>query len=318
MDKDELQLDKDELQEKLERKIKTLNKTVWENKCSKSVLDKWTQNFSADEAVSSLYLLSQFMYFANTEIRYLLRSLFRDKYKYPIVQEVREGNGDTTDVELIERMYNEELRKTRFLGMGDSSESGALLLYYFRQENRLGKHFFINKNQLFTKNKDSGEIEFSEPHVTRYVFIDDFVGSGVQAASYSKSIIKQIKNISDKVEISYLPIFGTKEGLNAVRAVFDKVESIYEVDETYKCFSENSRYKPTDEYSHIINWPEVKSMCEHYGAGLVGSVDSLGFSSCQLLLGFSHNTPDNTLPIFWYDDPKKGPSWSPIFKRYPK
>jgi len=310
-------LDKYDLQEKLERKIKTLNKIVWKNKCSKTALDKWTQNFSADEAVSSLYLLSQFMYFADTEIRYLLRSLFRDKYKYPIVQEFRESNNDTTDVKFIERMFNQELCKTRFIGMGDSAESGDFLLYFFRQENRLPKYLFINKEQLFTKNKDSGEIELSDPDVKRYVFIDDFVGSGVQAVTYSKRIIKQIKNVSNKVEISYLPIFGTKDGLKAVRGIFDIVESIYEVDESYKCFSENSRYKPTDEYSHIINWTEVKSMCEHYGSRLVGSTDCLGFSSCQLLLGFSHNTPDNTLPIFWYDDPK-GPSWSPVFKRYPK
>ena len=44
--------------------------------------------------------------------------------------------------------------------------------------------------------------------------------------------------------------------------------------------------------------------------------NSLGFKDCQLLLGFNHNTPDNTLPIFWYDE--KNYNWYPIFKRYKK
>ena len=31
--------------------------------------------------------------------------------------------------------------------------------------------------------------------------------------------------------------------------------------------------------------------------------DALGFEDSQLLIGFHHNTPDNTLPIIWFDEP---------------
>ena len=43
---------------------------------------------------------------------------------------------------------------------------------------------------------------------------------------------------------------------------------------------------------------------------------ALGFGNCQLLLSLYHNTPNNTLPIIWFDEDNQ--LWSPIFKRYNK
>ena len=44
--------------------------------------------------------------------------------------------------------------------------------------------------------------------------------------------------------------------------------------------------------------------------------NKLGFRNGQLLLSLHHNTPNNTLPIIWYDE--DGIEWTPIFKRYNK
>ena len=317
-------LDSNELIERLERKIKTLSGTVWENRCEKDFLEKWLSNFkrqgdsSGTDVLHSLYLLSQFMYFASNEIRYLLQSLFRDKYKYPIVESIRKANGDTTDFNFIRRQFQEELKRTCFLGVGNPSESGCHLLYFFRQENSLPKELFIHGHQVFSRTPE-GEIKFRNTNVKRYVFIDDFVGSGDQASSYSKDLVLQIKELNSNIQVEYLPLFATTEGINHVRreVSFDRVDSIYELDESYKCFSADSRYQPTDEYSSLIDWCEVQKMCERYGESLVGKNDCLGYGDSQLLLGFNYNTPDNSLPIFWFDYPIS-PKWNPIFRRYPK
>ena len=42
-----------------------------------------------------------------------------------------------------------------------------------------------------------------------------------------------------------------------------------------------------------------------------------GWDNNQLLLGFQHNTPDNTLPIMWAEGDANCP-WTPAFKRYAK
>ena len=52
------------------------------------------------------------------------------------------------------------------------------------------------------------------------------------------------------------------------------------------------------------------NMCVKYGEQWG---DPLGYNDCQMLLGFHHNTPNNTLPIFWREK-----NWTPIFKRYAK
>ena len=53
-----------------------------------------------------------------------------------------------------------------------------------------------------------------------------------------------------------------------------------------------------------------------YGSRLMGMENQAhwhGYKDSQLLLGFTHNTPDNTLPIIWKEE-----NWIPIFKRYSK
>jgi hypothetical protein len=60
----------------------------------------------------------------------------------------------------------------------------------------------------------------------------------------------------------------------------------------------------------------VEAMCRKYGSQL-DCTAPLGFSDCQLLIGFHHNTPNSTLPIIWFDEPG-GPPWTPIFRRYSK
>lgn len=39
-----------------------------------------------------------------------------------------------------------------------------------------------------------------------------------------------------------------------------------------------------------------KKIIEHYGSPLYSN--PFGHSDCELLIGFSHNTPNNTLPVF--------------------
>lgn len=56
-------------------------------------------------------------------------------------------------------------------------------------------------------------------------------------------------------------------------------------------------------------------MCQTYGARLWPAFP-LGYRDGQLMIGFHHNTPDNTLPVLWFDRPN--PPWTPMFRRYHK
>lgn len=307
--------------DELQRKVKILNERVWEGRASWPAVERWLSNFRGEvfspdqERVYALHLLSQMMYFGDRELRALLQSVYRDAYRYPIMESLRRRNGDTTDSALLNGLFRAELVKTRFLGIGNPSESGTHLLYHFRQENDLPKGLFINAHQIFSNTVD-GIREIRDLSISRYVFLDDLSGSGQQARQYSRDILGELKRLRRDVTAAYYVLFATATALSDIRAntLFDDVNCVYELDESFRCFGSETRYfnKPKDG----LEQSSVERMCREYGAKLVPS-HPLGYRDSQLLLAFHHNTPDNTLPVIWFDD-EQGPPWHPIFRRYQK
>ena len=323
-------------QENLKAKIKILNETLWDNRALNPSIEKWLSNFSTDkEKLHALYLLSKFMYFGAVPMRNLLKSLYRDLFRYPLIESIRRNNENTLDSDLIENKFKEEERNTKFLGVGNPSESGAHLLYFFRQENKLSKKMFVYTDEVLHRSCDRISLRF--PEVKHYVFIDDFCGSGSQVTDEEnniKSCVGEIKKLSADVKVFYLMLFATSKGVENVKksGLFDRVEAVIELDDTYKCFDANSRIFPQREGA-IFDKEFTREFCYRHGRPLFYSINqkegctgneleqksdsaALGWGDCQLLLGFFHNTPDNTLPIIWYDE--EDIDWFPIFKRYNK
>ena len=318
-------VDKELLREQLETKIKLLNDTTWEWRATKRVVHDWLNQFQEgmdlnnDEQVHALFLLSNFLYFGQPEIRALLRSLYRDLIRSPVLQQIRRENGDTLDINRICSDFETRLSRIRFLSLGNPSESSTHLLYYFRQENSLPRGLFINSFEIFTQTVSPGGIGVSlrTAEVDRYVFVDDLCGSGAQAKQYARDIVQQIRALSSKASMEYYVLFGTKEGLEAVKALgaFDTVEAVMELDVSFKVLDTESRLFQGDDV--VLDRARVRATCLKYGRKL-NPKHPLGYKCGQLLLGFNHNTPDNTLPIFWGGEEWEDGPWKSIFKRYDK
>ena len=170
--------------EDIYKRIEVLNFTLWENRAFKTHIEAWLRNFKNETDQSyALYMLSRMMYFSADNIRNLLRTLYRDKIRYPLIRDIRKRNGNTLDPEVLEPEFFEELKNTRFLGVGNPSESGVHLLYYFRQENNIPKDLFVNTDDLviYEQNEDGevhAKLRDKFKNVKRFVFIDDLCGSG--------------------------------------------------------------------------------------------------------------------------------------------
>tara|TARA_B110001469_G_C9644185_1_gene324901 strand:+ start:1867 stop:2724 length:858 start_codon:yes stop_codon:yes gene_type:complete len=284
------------------------------------MIDSWLDNFRTEpERIQALYLLSKFVYFGDRQIRQLLRAMYREKFKIPLIAKIRKDLSGITDLTRINMLFQKELSKTRFIGMGAPSESGGHLLYHFRQENQLSKDWFINASDILSpaiKTK-SGRLSFKDPSIERYIFIDDFCGSGDQALDYSVNTVEEMKSSNSKVEVYYLVLVGQESGLNRIRSEskFTKVEAIYELDNSFKCFHSESRVFRNPPAGITLKDSQDTSL--QYGKHIVNIEHALGYKNSQLLMGFQHNTPDNTLPIIWHQGDERFP-WTPIFKRYPK
>ena len=311
-----------QLESELFVKIERLSRKVWaDSQINKTLINQWLDNFVGDacpkeqERLQMLFLLSNFLYFGSRQIRELVRAVFRDLYRYPIVEQIRKRNSDTRDLMFIQNEFNKELEATRFLGMGNPSESGCHLLYYFRQMNVLPRELFIHGHQIFTNSRTNGKAALANQSVKRFIFIDDFCGSGQQAIDYSKLMIEEAKTINSNLRFGYFALFGCSHGIEKVRkeTAFDDVSSLVEFDETFKCFGSTSRFFHNAPAG--IDKKTTEKICRKY-AKQMQNVNPLGFDDCQLLLSFHHNTPDNTLPVFWWDEPSF--AWSPIFRRFPK
>ncbi len=309
-----------ELTDSLHDKIKRLSDSAWGGCVSRPDIENWVKQFAQsvnvedDEQLHALFLLSNFTYFGQAEIRELLRSLYRDLYKSPIVHAIRRANANTRDKDFIEDEFRRVLRNTRFLGIGNPSESGSHLLYYFRQENQLPKTLFINSHRIFER--DGERMKVRSPEISHYIFIDDLCGSGTQASQYSQDILEPLKDSAPEAKVFYLVLFATTAGLNSVRALnrFDQVSAVFELDSSFRSLDPTSRiFKPEDK--PFIR-EKVRATCEKYGTQLWPE-HPLGYKDGQLLMGFNHNTPDNTLPIFWKDQDAALP-WTSIFRRYDK
>jgi hypothetical protein len=313
------------LWEALATRLVTLDELVWEGVANGPAVENWLKNFDGTtgatpdvERLHALYLLSQFMYFGAGEIRVLLKALYRDLFLLPLAQKVRMQT--TGEAEFVKQM-SEEKDATRFLGVGNPSESGVHLLYYFRQENGLSKSAFLDSAQIYKIADDNAgrkRIPRYE-NVKRYVFLDDMCGSGETAVRYSQDLLPELTAERPDTELFYLSLFASKEGLDRIRreTMFgEQCGAVYELDESYKWSDCNSRY--------LSNLPEgldsklLISLAVVYGAAIMPG-HPLGYLGGQLLLGFFHNTPDNTLPVIWCDAANGSRiPWYPIFRRYPK
>lgn len=163
----------------------------------------------------------------------------------------------------------------------------------------------------------SGPLQLRYPKISRYIFLDDFCGSGKQGSEYSKDLVEDIKRLNPNSFVAYYVLFATTDGIEKVKTQtkFDAAQAIFELDPSFKCFSSDSRF-------FRLSPPEIDQgfcmgMSRTYGEKLVAPIHALGYEDAQLLIGFHHNTPDNTLPIIWCDEPG-GIAWKPIFRRYPK
>ena len=298
-------------------KLKIFSETVWDHRISKNKIDDWLSNFKEKERESLLFLLTQFIYFSKLQIDNMLVSIYRDFYKYVIVENYRLNNNDTTDISSINNHFNNSKSKSRFIPIGNPFESSSSLLGEFRKTNSIKKDLFIERSELL--NLTLGDIE-------HFVFIDDICGSGHQAYNENKKYVSHIKNRFPHSKIHYYSLVGLEEGLEYLNKNrdYDYLESVLRLDKTYKCFSSESRIFKNNEDS--INQDDLKEICEYYGIQLYESIllrqrydvsqanhHKLGYNDSQLLIGFYHNTPDNTLPIIWYNEDMI--TWNPIFPR---
>ncbi len=312
--------------EALIAKLKQLSELAWDDECEWPVVEKWLRQFDGkselsedEERCEMLYLLTNFIFFGMREVRGLLKSLYRDIVQYRLIESIRRENGYTADISLIKEKLRRELDCTRFIPIGNPSESSNHLLYYFRQENGLPKKVFSNAIEILDYTQDT--IRLRDPEILRYVLIDDFAGSGSQAIKFARDVIQPIKAAAPEANFSYYMLIATTSAMERLRGLafcsadarlFEDVACVFELGDEFKAFSETSLFYPNQQNKR----ESARKVADVYGYQLRPK-SPLGYKNGELILGFAHNVPNNTLPIFSWEG-QQNRSWMSPFTRYPK
>ena len=288
-------------------------------------MEQWLANFQGCtvdrelEQSHALYLLSRFMYFGHNELRQMLRAMFLESFRNPLSVSVRSNLLNRDDFDAIHRGFLRELRATRFLGIGNPAESGTHLLYDFRLANNLPVKSFVNLHELFSGPLGDADTTWVFRDVTRIVFVDDFCGTGGQAIDFGRKVVALLRHVARRTEIAlevwYLTLLATESGLARIRqqGIYDHIASVSELDRSYRTFGEDSQIY--ENAPGELSLQDGRQIAAHYGRRL-NRQHPLGYKRSQLLLGFRHNIPNNTLPIFSYH--RVRPPWRPLFPRTAK
>ena len=153
------------------------------------------------------------------------------------------------------------------------------------------------------------------------VFIDDMIGTGHQASKYVNKL-KDGGKIGHQ-KLYYYAIIGLEDGINEI-----KKSGLFEIVLTKKVI-----YKTAFDTGYIFNSEEsgeAKEMASTIGEQLTKGLDKigpLGYENSGALVFFGHNSPNNSLPIFWASGKCKileslgedtEVNWTPLFPRKEK
>lgn len=293
------------------REIVERNRFVWEDQLTLDILHKWLGNFSGEagtldqEQKVALNLMNNFMLYSEKEIKYLCKAAFSIIKRDKIRQKVTQG------IELLpDNIVQEIIDNYRFSYIGEAGESGAHLLYQFRQENKLLNEHCKEPSKFLLEPCNDALLPDAN-----LIFIDDFLGTGRTACKFWDSTMVKIKAKYPRIKMNFLALVTTTRAIQEIRAYTGlDVLSPQVLDCQYKVFSQDSIIFPDN-----AERENAKKICELYGCKLVKRAHALGYENSQALLGFHHNIPDNTLPIIWSEKiQSNGKKWSPLFKRYSK
>jgi hypothetical protein len=278
-------------------------RTIWQRLGPEELLS-WLHNFDGEEEWRlALTLADGMLYYSEPQIRQLWRKILLNKVKLHMIDTLYTGQPVPRD----QTWFGQYLMdRAVFVGYGRAGKSGPAMAYGFKHGHGIAGLRYMELFELLNT-RDALE---SKDWV---FFLDDFVGSGHQAVQtwLRRAGLRspaELRNQYPNVHFGYLVLLSTTAGRNEVETSTQmKVFFGEELDDRFKCFSDNSIIyaDPAD---------RVRARNVMYSKGLLlWPACPLGYDGMELAVAFSHNTPDDSLPVIWKR--MSDGSWNPLFER---
>ena len=301
----------------------------------------WLNQFETNEERKKAYefVRDKLIFISEKEMAHLVTISYPDVIKPILIQQVA-NKINLPEYDITKIVNNKEFdvlrRKSLFLGLSDGAHTDI-----FRRSNPGISHEQIYqtyeisreraKDMLETLEEDLNEEPSKEDNRFRIAFLlDDFSGSGISylrrdsntSSGYKGKIEKIITGIKDvenpmhllfnstDVHICIVLYLATTQARKHLETLISEIfgseepmctiQIVHELKDSVKLNTEKE-----NEFINLLKKyydPSIET--KHYKKGQHNK-PFLGFDECSIPLILNHNSPNNSLPILWFEDYRK-------------
>ena len=303
-------------------------------------LSLWLNQFDVDDRGKAYeFVRSKIIFFSWNELNHIIKMAFHDSIKPHIIQQIS-NELKLKDYKIKQilgtKAYKILKRQSLFLGLSDGAR-----IDFFRRTSELS-HEQVYSTYMIAEIKSIDLLEklstelnelgskINEPKFRIIFLIDDFTASGIsyfrkEGTRFEGKIYKflmeiiddtsEISKLIDKSDLKIYIVFylATKKAITQIRGMVQQNPQLegllVEVIIVHE-ISDSTMLNKQDLGSFldiIKKYYDQGIETESYKKGKYKN-PYLGFDECGLPLILSHNTPNNSLPILWFnsDDHKYG------------
>ncbi len=304
----------------------------------------WLNQFESAEEKETAYefIRNELVFISANEMAHLVTVSYPDIIRPILIQNVANKIG-LPEYKVTKIVNSQEFtilrRQSLFLGLSDGAHTDI-----FRRSNPEISHEQVYQTYEISKGRATNMLNKLEkglkgiygteplPEEKRFriaFLLDDFSGSGISylrwdsdTSKYDGKIAKFYESIQDKKNPMHL-LFDLSDlhiyvilylaTVQAQQHIQTLIRQMFSSDET-KCtiqvvheLKDSIKLNPYD-YKDFINllekYYDLGIETEHYLKGQ-HSKPYLGFDECALPLILSHNCPNNSVPLLWFEDDRK-------------
>lgn len=275
-------------------------------------LNVWLANFDYEGQKYALALLNHVIYYSEIDLKRLCQyALTNIVFKFQLL-DFDKSNGFQGKNELLSSELKNRIDETKIipvLSKGNPTESGNAIARMYTTTDLVDETKILRPDQLISY--------IYRGSCKRFLFVDDFLGSGDQLDSFwngshipvgaggERESLSVIAEKHPTVSFEYLALVATTYGLQNIKHLTSKLKIHFceELSDEYRVFSENSIFFPN---------PEERQACEKYLNSLcnVKKIKMRGWHDLDYAIAFHHGTPDSCLPIFWDENR----NWTRLFR----
>lgn len=285
----------------MERSHRLIDHNIWQG-LDKTTLNIWLKNFTNnEEKFFSACLLDSLIYRPEAQTLSLVYDLLFRVINNKFYFSHPNGKRGLNFPECIQSSYNDPQVRLVAVGqpsVGSPGESSYEILRFMKRYFGVYEKWTIFPNQIE---------EAIDKGVNTLIFVDDFLGTGNQFCEFCQDI--KLSNLPQDTYILYAPLVAHQTGIELIKKKYSFVHVCYT-----EYLSEKNLFF-NNFFSDSIN---TLSRSKLFYEDMIQKRDLMigediyyGHGGLELSYGFQHGTPDNSIPLLWYN----ADGWNALFKR---